>query len=199
MAVLDPKQLAEAIAKAGHSWVVRTLPPNEPPHALGWQPSPPEQIQKARLVAEQIARVRLPNLSVPRQTSGEAAASAAAPSAGPELPNSSDWRSRGGVIGPVRDQRWCGSCVSFATTGLVGAMAGIELGAVNLELSEADQHFCSSHGANCGGWNNGDALNQVKIRGVMTDTMFPYMTAFDNPPVGDPNDPEHLWIAHCRP
>ena len=68
-------------------------------------------------------------------------------------------------------------------------MAGIELGAVNLELSEADQHFCSSHGANCGGWNNGDALNQIKIRGVVTDTTFPYMTAFDNPPVGDPNDP----------
>ena len=26
------------------------------------------------------------------------------------------------VIGPVTDQRWCGSCVSFACTGLVGAM-----------------------------------------------------------------------------
>jgi hypothetical protein len=32
----------------------------------------------------------------------------------------------------------------------------------------------------------------------VADADFAYMSAFDNPPVGDPNDPEHLWIAHCR-
>jgi hypothetical protein len=114
-------------------------------------------------------------------------------------PTSFDWRSRG-VIGPVRNQRNCGSCVSFATTGLVAAQAGIELGTVDLLLSEADQHFCSSHGANCGGWNNATSLGQIKSRGVSTDVTFPYMTAFDSPPVSIPvGDPNALWRAYCRP
>jgi len=60
------------------------------------------------------------------------------PAAGPAVPASFDWRSRG-VIGPVRDQKYCGSCVSFATTGLLCAQAAIEIGAINLEVSEADQ------------------------------------------------------------
>jgi hypothetical protein len=109
-----------------------------------------------------------------------------------------DWRNYPGVIGPVQDQRWCGSCVSFATTGLAGAQAGIELGIANLHLSEADQHFCSSHGANCGGWNNHDALDQIRTRGVVPDAVFPYMSAFDNPPQADPAFPDGLWKAHCH-
>lgn len=78
-------------------------------------------------------------------------------------------------------------------------MVAIEQGGGSVHLPEADSHFCSSHGANCGGWNNGDCLGQIKSRGVVSDANYPYMTAFDNPPVGDPNDiPDHLWIAHCR-
>jgi hypothetical protein len=76
-------------------------------------------------------------------------------------------------------------------------MAAIELGARNLQLSEADQHFCSAHGASCGGWNNPAALGEIKGRGVVTDAAFPYMTAFDSPPVPDPGDP-NVWVAHCR-
>jgi hypothetical protein len=78
-------------------------------------------------------------------------------------------------------------------------MAWLELGVRDVTLSPADQHFCSSHGANCGGWNEADALGQIKSRGVVTDDVFPYMSAFDNPPKGDPNDvPDHLWLAYCR-
>jgi hypothetical protein len=132
---------------------------------------------------------------------GASAPSTASTAGGPAIPASFDWRSRG-VVGPVRDQEWCGSCVSFATTGLLCTQAAIELGAINLEVSEADQHFCSSHGANCGGWNNGDALGQIQSRGVVSDATFPYMTAFDNPPQPDPNEPDppnpDLWLAHCR-
>jgi hypothetical protein len=114
------------------------------------------------------------------------------------LPTDMDWRTRG-IIGPVEDQGWCGSCVSFCTTGLAAAMAWLELGVRNLTLSAADQHFCSSHGANCGGWNESDALGQIKSRGVVAEGVFSYMTAFDNPPKGDPNDvPDHLWLAYCR-
>jgi hypothetical protein len=79
-------------------------------------------------------------------------------------------------------------------------MAWLELGIRDLVLSAADQHFCSSHGANCGGWNEPDALGQIKSRGVVPEEAFRYMTAFDNPPKGDPNDvPDHLWLAYCRP
>jgi len=54
-------------------------------------------------------------------------APAGGPAAGPSLPSSIDCRNRG-VIGPLTDQGWRGSCVSFATTGLVGAMVAVEQG-----------------------------------------------------------------------
>jgi hypothetical protein len=188
---LDVEQLRKAITQAGQSWRVRELTLGERPHALGWEPSDAHKIRRALLVGESVARTRFPHLKA------DSDAAAGSPPAGSPWPSSFDWRSRG-VIGPVRDQGQCGSCVSFCTTGLVCAMAGIELGAVGLEVSEADQHFASSHGPNCGGWNNDDALNQIKVRGVSTDNTFPYMTAFDNPPIGDPSTPDHLWIAHNR-
>lgn len=49
---------------------------------------------------------------------------------------------------------------------LADTMIGIEMGVTGVHLSEADSHFCSSHGANCGGWDNYYALDQMKSRGV---------------------------------
>jgi hypothetical protein len=190
VAELVVQELRAAIAEAGYSWEVRELPDDEPLKGLGWLPSSPEHVQNALLAAERIAAAH-PSLLAP--TGNDATAVAERESV---LPASFDWRSRG-VIGPVRDQEACGSCVSFAATGLVCAQAGIELGAIGLELSEADEHFCSSHGATCGGWNNGAALDQIRTRGVVTDAAFPYNNAFDSPPVKDPTDPE-VWLAHCR-
>jgi hypothetical protein len=198
MARLDSNLLRKAIQDARHSWIVRELPADEPPHALGRNPSDPTHIQQTIATAELITRARIRLAPTGPQRSEAAALTASIPAAAASIPAEMDWRTRG-VIGPVRDQGHCGSCVSFATTGLVAAMAGIELGARNLQLSEADQHFCSSHGANCGGWNNADALGQLKSRGVVTDLAFPYMSAFDSPPQGDPNDiPDHIWLAYCR-
>ena len=69
------------------------------------------------------------------------------PSYDPEV----DWRTKkGGKVSPVKDQGACGSCVSFATLGLLESIALIEKG-ILLDLSEADQHFCSSHGPTCNG------------------------------------------------
>ena len=194
MAGLDVAQLRAKITERGLDWEVKDLPDDHRPHGLGWNPTPQP------VITESLARGRL--LAVSRLPSASSAlgAVAGAPAGNAGHPASFDWRSRG-VIGPVTDQAYCGSCVSFATTGLVGAMAAIERGGASIHLSEADQHFCSAHGANCFGWNNGDALNQIKARGVVTDADFPYMTAFDSPPVGDPNDHSNhppLWLAHCR-
>src|SRR3954469_1097064 len=89
-----------------------------------------------------------------------------------------DWRNRGGNhVTSIKDQKQCGSCVSFCTVSVTEAMASIEKGQL-LDLSEADLHFCSSHGASCGGWNQTDGFNQIKSRGVCDDAAFPYPTAF---------------------
>jgi hypothetical protein len=177
--------------------MVRTPPPTEH-HALGLLPADPVKTGQAVGVAEAMlaSRVRLKPLETLRPEDAATTVSVAAAIA--SLPKDFDWRSHG-IIGPVEDQANCGSCVSFCTTGLVAAMAWKELGLRDLVLSAADQHFCSSHGPNCGGWNEDDALGQIKSRGVVPESAFPYMTGFDNPPKVNPADPEHTWLAYCRP
>lgn len=194
MAALDVIQLNTDIQAQKFTWRAIELPAGFVPRGLGYNRTPPETLRQALQTAQRFMTLRMPQIFRNPMTPN---LGGPAPAAGPSLPASFDWRTRG-VIGPVTDQGWCGSCVSFSVTGLVGAMVAVEQGGSSVHLSEADEHFCSSHGANCGGWNNGDALNQIKSRGVVADADFPYMSAFDNPPVGDPNDPEHLWIAHCR-
>lgn len=99
---------------------------------------------------------------------------AEAPGFAPGFAPAVDWRSRNGNhVTPPKDQGNCGSCVSFCVTGLVESMASIERNQL-LNLSEADLHFCSSHGANCGGWWPADALGQVNQRGIPDEAAFPY-------------------------
>ena len=91
-----------------------------------------------------------------------------------------DWRTKnGGKVTTVKDQGTCGSCVSFATVALIESMALIEKG-ILLDLSEADQHFCSSHGASCSGWFPPGALESAHTRGVTDEAHFPYASAFIN-------------------
>jgi Papain family cysteine protease/FG-GAP-like repeat len=202
---IEVNVLQKAIHDAGLTWIVRTPPPTER-HGLGRLAPDRKKVEAAAAIANVMLRARI-QLAPP--SPGEAhiaaglspvisATTLSVAAAAASLPKDMDWRTRG-IIGPVLDQGWCGSCVSFCTTGLVAAMAWLELGLRDLTLSAADQHFCSSHGANCGGWNEADALGQIKSRGVVTEEAFPYMKAFDSPPKGDPNDvPDHLWLAYCR-
>ena len=91
-----------------------------------------------------------------------------------------DWRNKNGNhVSAVKDQGGCGSCVSFACTATIESMAHVERG-VWIDLSEADSHFCSSHGANCGGWWPDQCLDQAKSRGVCDEPCFPYASAFPN-------------------
>ena len=106
--------------------------------------------------------------------SAAAAPRAIFPSFDPEV----DWRTKnGGKISPIKDQGTCGSCVSFGTIALLEAMALIEKGTL-LDLSEADLHFCSSHGASCNGWYPSPALQSIQQRGVTDEVHFPYGSAF---------------------
>jgi C1A family cysteine protease len=119
-----------------------------------------------------------------------------APTEAPAFAPAVDWRNHNGNhVTSVKDQRNCGSCVSFTCTALVESMASIEKGQL-LDLSEADSHFCSSHGASCAGWYSDQCLDQIKKRGVVPDALFPYMTAFGPTPQVDPKPP-HYWIPSC--
>ncbi len=97
-------------------------------------------------------------------------AQAVIPNFAPEV----DWRNRNGNhVTPVKNQGGCGSCVSFCTVATTESMASIEL-RQQLDLSEADLHFCSNHGANCGGWWPSDAYNVLKDRGASDEACSPY-------------------------
>jgi C1A family cysteine protease len=111
-------------------------------------------------------------------------ASAAPQAIWPSFDAELDWRTKnGGKVTPVKDQGACGSCVSFGMIGMIESMAMIEKN-VLLDLSEADLHFCSSHGANCGGWYPSLALLSMRSRGVCDEVRFPYASAFAN---GEPH------------
>ena len=98
----------------------------------------------------------------------------------PALAPAVDWRNVGGVnyVTPVKDQGGCGSCVSFCACATLESMLRIKRGLIT-DLSEADLHFCSSHGANCGGWWPTSALSELQGRGTPDEACFPYATAFD--------------------
>src|SRR5467141_2703652 len=101
---------------------------------------------------------------------GDVAAAMARPAVGAppaRLPAAVGWRNYNGqnYVTPIEDQGNCGSCVSFRTVATLESTVLIKF-SVTLDLSEADSHFCSSHGANCGGWWPSAALDQMKARGV---------------------------------
>ena len=196
MTKIDVASLRKIVADRNFKWRVGEPPADFRERGLGWEPSPPELNRAALANAQRLMLTRMPEIF---SALSMRSAILGAPAAAPALPRRFDWRDRG-VIGPVTDQRWCGSCVSFACVGLVASMAAIEQAITPPDLSEADSHFNSSHGATCGGWYNATCLDQIKTRGVASAADFAYMNAFDSPPVNspNPNDPNDLWGAHVR-
>lgn len=84
-----------------------------------------------------------------------------------------DWRNRKGrnCVTPVKDQGYCGSCVSFGTTATLESMVLIEHN-VGLDLSEAELLFCG--GGSCGGWWPDSAVTYLNGKGISHETCFPY-------------------------
>ncbi|OYW15242.1 MAG: hypothetical protein B7Y82_10885 [Sphingomonadales bacterium 32-65-25] len=189
-------------------WEARALPADFKPRGLGYEPASLQATQAALANAQRLMLTRMPaifaadrmrqldNIPTASTTRPRSRTRSAALSSPPSnRPRKFDWRDRG-VVGPVTDQMFCGSCVSFAACGLIATQAAIEQAITAPDLSEADSHFNSSHGANCGGWNNNDCLQQAKTRGIVGETDLPYMSAFDSPPVDLPGD--DLWRAYVR-
>ena len=99
-----------------------------------------------------------------------------------------DWRDHG-IMTPVKDQGYCGSCTAFGTLGAFEAVIKKDRGATT-DLSEAHVFFCS--GGDCAeGMNPETALNFIKYTGACDETCFPYDGAYN----GDnlPCDPCYDW------
>jgi C1A family cysteine protease len=90
------------------------------------------------------------------------------------LPRRFDWREHDGVT-DVQNQGQCGSCVSFASVAAIESRLRIYWG-LDLDLSEADLHFCSGRVCRDGWWPGwpGGALPQAESRGVCEERGFPY-------------------------
>jgi C1A family cysteine protease len=157
---------------------IKTLSADLTRNKARWQARQTPQSNLSDEAKRRLLGVNLDEESRARAMAVRRAVAGPVPSFAPEV----DWRNRNGNhVTPVKDQGYCGSCVSFGTTATVESMASIEKGEL-LDLSEADLHFCSSHGPNCDGWWPHEAIGQVMIRGIPDEACFPYKSAFDPPP-----------------
>jgi cathepsin H len=91
-------------------------------------------------------------------------------------PKTWDWRSKD-VVSPVKDQKKCGSCWTFSTTGAMESHYKIKTGEEAL-LSEQELVDCASaetydcHG--CSGGLPSYAFNFIKDMGLETENNYPY-------------------------
>jgi C1A family cysteine protease len=91
-----------------------------------------------------------------------------------------DWRNKNGNhVSAITNQGGCGSCVSFGCIAVMESTGHIEHSRWE-DLSEADCHFCSSHGPNCSGWWPDQCIDQLIARGACDAKCFSYATAFPN-------------------
>ncbi|XP_075934142.1 pro-cathepsin H-like isoform X2 [Anarhichas minor] len=95
--------------------------------------------------------------------------------AGPH-PESVDWRMKGNIVTPVKNQGHCGSCWTFSTTGCLESVNAIATGKL-ISLSEQQLIDCAkdfnNHG--CMGGLPSQAFEYIKYNnGLMTEEDYPY-------------------------
>jgi hypothetical protein len=94
-----------------------------------------------------------------------------------ELPEKYDWSDVNGKdwTTAIRNQKSCGSCVSFGTLGALESVVQIELGQqLECDFSEAHLFFCG--GGSCsGGWSISRAVGFLEDYGVSDEECFPYV------------------------
>jgi C1A family cysteine protease len=84
-----------------------------------------------------------------------------------------DWRNAN-ILLPVRDQKDCGGCWAFSTTGTAEAIRAISSG-YKAYLSPQQLIDCDSKEKGCkGGWPS-IAFSYMKRVGVVEDSLYPYM------------------------
>lgn len=95
---------------------------------------------------------------------------------GAPLPASVDWNDLGAVT-PVKDQKQCGSCWAFSTTGALEGAYKLASGQL-VSLSEQHLIACNTGGANtgCSGGDMDDAFTYLENHGggLCTEDTYPY-------------------------
>uniref|UniRef100_A0A4W3JSW3 Cathepsin L1-like n=1 Tax=Callorhinchus milii TaxID=7868 RepID=A0A4W3JSW3_CALMI len=91
-----------------------------------------------------------------------------------DLPQSVDWRPKGYVTG-VKDQKACGSCWAFSTTGVLEGQWFKKTGKL-ISLSEQYLMDCSQSVGNhgCNGGYNSLSLLFIKEKGINSEESYPY-------------------------
>ncbi|MES0489120.1 MAG: C1 family peptidase [Leptospirales bacterium] len=161
MDLLDINDLKDKIKKAGAKWEANFDPDSNPIHRLDKQ-----------------ARKRLAGAVKPAgyQTPARVTKKAVDTST---LPSKIDWRDNNGdFVTPVKFQGLCPICSAFGTSAVMEARIAIEHQQL-VELSEADEFFCSAHGPNCteASWPL-NLLQENKERGICQEILFPYPSAY---------------------
>jgi C1A family cysteine protease len=91
-------------------------------------------------------------------------------------PTAIDWRNISGAnyVTPVKNQKSCGSCVSFCTCAVMESAVRIKLQNpnYNIDLSEAFMQFCG--GGSCSGWGLTSGLDFAKSTGTTDEACMPY-------------------------
>jgi len=88
------------------------------------------------------------------------------------LPDSVDWRTKGAVT-KVKDQGQCGSCWTFATTGVLEGWYQISKGKL-LSFSEQQIVDCDKNDDGCDGGDPVEALTYTATNGLDLELTYPY-------------------------
>lgn len=91
-----------------------------------------------------------------------------------EVPAEVDWRKSEGVVTPVKNQKQCGSCWAFATTGVLEGQQRIR-NMTFTSLSEQNLVDCSKENNGCNGGVMSIALSFVRTQhGIDDEKSYPY-------------------------
>lgn len=93
------------------------------------------------------------------------------------LPKSIDWRNKDGQnwVSPLLNQANCGSCVAFASIGVMESQMRIASGVSSYNISLSPQNLFACGGGSCEqGWMPEDAARFLQTQGVVDESCAPY-------------------------